>query len=267
MNKSIATIALAAAVAASSAQAQVPTLEDLSISGSFVYESEYIFRGANLNGDSFQPQIEFGLPLYGGNLYAGIWTNLPISETISTGDPGNEVDPYIGYAYPVTDIVTVDVGFTYFWFPEDSTSNTIDRTREIYVGVQADVADQIFVTPAVYFYYDFDLEQVVVEGSVGYTLDLEDIAGIPGVAVDTAGYVGFVSTDDTSGGQGPAGGENGYTYYGGSADLIYSLNENIAFSVGVRVAANNDDDTGPANGLNGGDQASFWWGGSASFSY
>ncbi len=258
-------IALASAVAASSAQAQVPTLEDLSISGAFVYESEYIFRGANLNGDSFQPQIEFGLPLYGGNLYAGIWTNLPIAETGANSGFGNEVDPYIGYAYPVTDIVTVDVGFTYYWFPE--IGSAIDRTREVYVGVQADVADQIFVTPAVYFYYDFDLEQIVVEGSIGYTLDLEDLAGIPGVGVDLAAYVGFVSTDDGNAGQGPAGVENGYTYYGGSADLIYSLNENIAFSVGVRAAGNNDGEFGPANGANGGDQGSFWWGGSASFSY
>ncbi|MGF1485075.1 MAG: hypothetical protein ACFBZ8_12005 [Opitutales bacterium] len=269
MNKSIATIALASSMVGITAQAQVPSLEDLSVSGSFVFESEYIFRGARLNSESFQPQVEFGLPLYKGNLYAGVWTNLPISQNDSTGDIGNEVDPYIGFAMPVTDIITVDVGFTYFWFPEDPVTTGVDRTREVYVGIQADVADLVFVTPAVYFYYDFDLEQTLVEGSLGYTLDLEDIAGVPGVAIDLAAYVGWLQTDDTSAGQGGGGSENGYVYGGGSADLVYSLNENIAFSLGVRAAANNDGDdpgnVGPANGL--GSSQSFWWGGSASFSY
>ena len=115
-------LALAVACAASlgglnaSAQDTSPPvlLDELSLSLTAAFESEYIYRGSELGDESFQPSIEAGVPLAAGNLYAGVWSSQDIS-----GTPSNEVDLYAGYTVDITDILSVDGGFTYYWYPEN----------------------------------------------------------------------------------------------------------------------------------------------------
>lgn len=271
MKKTIATIAMAS-VLGGSVFAQ--DLSELSVSGTFAFESEYVFRGSKLTDEAFQPSIEFGMPVYGGDFYVGLWTSMPIADGFPSNQ-GNEVDPYFGYAYPVTDMFTVDGGFTYYWYPSSiyiapaTVNGAIDRTREFYLGVSADV----MLSPAAYVYYDIDLEQWVIEGSIGYDFDLEESMGITSTILSLGAYVGNVSTGNQNAGQTPpvpgvGDPENGYAYYGINADLIYSLSENVDFGLGVRLSGNNDGDTG--NSVNGGPGSSdtfFWWGANVNMSY
>jgi len=249
--KKIATIALASVLGAGAVSAQ--SLADLSLTGTFDFESEYVFRGAELADKTFMPAVEAGLPIAGGDFYAGIWTALPIADE---GAVGNEIDLYIGYAYPVTDMFTVDVGAIYYYYPD--TTAALDREREIYVGVSADV----MLSPAVYAFWDFDQEGYTLEGSIGYTFDLEETAGVAGVALELGGYLGYTDLDDVNGGQGATEVGNGYGYVGGSADLTYALNEMTSAGLGLRVAHNTDD-----NEAAGVPDTNFWWGASLSFSY
>jgi len=249
--KKIATIALASVLGAGALSAQ--SLADLTLTGTFNLESEYVFRGQKLAQESFQPSLEAGLPLYGGDFYAGVWTNLPIENNAE-----NEIDFYAGFAYPVTDMFTVDVGAIYYWYPSQDNSpldGTVDREREVYVGVSADV----ILSPAVYGFWDFDQEGWTLEGSVGYTFDLEQAAGVSGAALELGGYLGYTDVDDVSAGQGTEAG-NGYGYVGGSADLTYQVNEATSTGLGVRVAYNNDDIPGASDTF-------FWWGANVTFSY
>jgi len=323
MKKTITTLAVAGAATAASAD----MLSDLSISGTFDFETQYVYRAAKLASQSFQPSVEFGYPVIGGDLYAGVWTNQPIdnADTPFTAanpnfnfvDPvtgtligpvvgkaqaaqANEIDFYAGYAYPVTDIFTVDVGATYYWYPEaGGGAGSINHTTEVYVGVSADV----LLSPALYYYYDFDLKQSLIEVSIGYSLDLGEYLGAEGVSIDTGAYLGILDTGDTSGGASnppppgvpptfgplnpafPSSFSNGYTYGGVTADLVYAFNDNVSASVGVRWSINNDGDDGtpfaapavpngpgffqpglgPANAA--GSESQIWFGATIGFAY
>ncbi|GHC11424.1 hypothetical protein [Cerasicoccus arenae] len=289
MKKTIATIAIIGAATGASAD----FLSDLSISGTFDFETEYVYRASKLADQSFQPSVEFGYPVLGGDLYAGVWTNQPITPATTAitvgGIPvgtaragiGNEIDFYAGYAYPVTDIFTVDLGATYYWYPESAGAGAINHTTEVYFGVSADV----LLSPAVYFYYDFDLKQTLVELSIGYSLDLGEYLGAEGLSIDTGAYFGLLNTGDTSGGSAtnfilnppvagltaPVDNSNGYTYGGVTGDLVYAFSENVSGSIGVRWSINNDGDSGtlagngPANFF--GSASQVWFGSTLGFSY
>ncbi|WP_309386521.1 hypothetical protein [Cerasicoccus frondis] len=248
MKKTIATIALAGVATAASAD----FLSDLSIAGTFDYESEYVFRSSKLAQESFQPSVDFGYSVLGGDLYAGIWTMQPISAGYA-----NEIDFYTGYAYPVTDIFTVDAGFTYYYYPDTGVGG-LTRSREVFLGASADV----LLSPAVYFYYDVDLEQTVFEFSIGYSLDLGEYASVEGLSLDTGAYLGFVDTQDVGGLGG--GLHNGYTYGGITLDLVYALNENVSSSIGGRWSINND---GKGAGVNVGGESKLWFGATLGFAY
>ncbi|WP_309397880.1 hypothetical protein [Cerasicoccus maritimus] len=258
MKKAIATIAIAGAATAASAD----FLSDLSIAGTFDYESQYVFRSAKLAYESFQPSVDFGYSVLGGDAYFGIWTNQPITGLSHAGNGfANEIDFYLGYAYPVTDIFTVDAGFTYYWYPETIAGSGLPgQTREIFLGGSADV----LLSPALYVYYDFDLEQVVVELSIGYSLDLGEYVGAEGLSFDTGAYLGFVDTEDGSAGLTTPKVKNGYTYGGITADLVYALNENVSSSIGVRWSVNNDGDSA---GVNIGSESQVWFGATLGFAY
>jgi len=265
MKKFIASLAIASVAAGLSAQETGSSLTDLSITGTFDFETEYVFRGVQLAPQSFQPSVEFGFPVLGGDLYTGIWTNQPIAtDGVNTqaNIVGNEIDFYGGFAYPVTDMFTADIGFTYYWYPEATTGN-IGQTREIYVGVSADV----LLSPAIYFYYDFDLQQTVLEFSIGYSFDLGEYVGAEGISIDVGAYYGWLSSEDTN----PLGAgdqKNGYGYVGATADLVYAFSENVSASVGVRWAYNNDGDGAvPGFSVNSGKESSVWFGATLGFAY
>jgi len=268
MNKKITAMAVTALLCAGSAHAFID-MNDLSISTSFAVEGAYVFRGKQVTSWSFQPSIEFGADGY----YAGIWTNQPFNNNDqsvggpASGPDGNEVDFYLGYGMEIADPFSIDVGFTYFWYP-DATAGLggvpVDRSREIYIGATADV----MLSPAVYFYYDFDLEQVTLELSVAHSVDLSDM--VDNTSLELGGYWGFLNADDLNGGQiaTPAIGgdpENGYSYWGLTADVVYSFNDTSSASIGIRYSGNNDNGNavGATDGF--GDRAledSFWFGAS-----
>ncbi|MGF1451330.1 MAG: hypothetical protein ACFB21_04540 [Opitutales bacterium] len=238
-------------------------LGDLSVSGTFAYESEYIFRGEQFAQHSFQPGVELAFPVVGGSLYGGVWANMPINdnEDAVAGNPaiyGNEIDFYAGYAIDVTDIISLDAGFTYYWFPEATVNagnppafGGDEETEEIFAGIGADV----LLSPAAYFYYDFSLETFTIELSSGYSFDLGDYAGVDGASIDTGGYLGFVF-DQTDG-------EQDRVYWGINVDLVYALSENVSASVGARYAGNDkDSDRSPSD-----DDSHLWWGASIGFAY
>lgn len=261
MKKIIATIALAG-LGATATQAQ---LENLSVTGTFDFESQYVFRSVKITGPSFQPGLELGYPVLGGDLYAGVWSAVPLTANRTAAnfpqDRVNEVDFYVGYAYPVTDMFTVDVGFIYYWY-SNAPVGTLGQKREVFIGVSADV----LLSPAVYFYYDFDKEQTVVEFSVGYSLELAEYVGVNGLSIDLGGYYGLLNAEKVDPLTNPKR-NDGYSYVGATADLVYDFSENISVSVGMRVSYNNEGKQSQLGSVNRGGETQFWWGASVGFAY
>lgn len=165
---SAAALAVVAPVAVSTASAQ----DEVVISASIDYVTEYVFRGYSLAEGAIQPGVEVS---YGG-LYGGIWYSAPVENEDLYLD---ETDFYAGYGFDIAEGVSGDVGVTHYAY----SGSQYDGTTEIYGGLSF---DQPF-SPSVYGYYDFDLEIFTVEGSGGYSWPLAEATSLDlGVAVGAA---------------------------------------------------------------------------------
>ncbi len=209
------------------------TPEDITVETEFAFESEYSFRGEKLGGPSMQPGMEIGIK----DAYIGTWMSMPLSRGMNAGD--NEVDFYGGYVFAVHEMVELDVGYTYYWFPEGGSE------REPYIGAAFDLP----FDPAVYAFYELEDDILTLEASVGYAYDLAEV-GFDGYELDLGAYIGFQHFDDSDADEA--------FYYGLSADIVYVLNESVAFSAGVRFAGNTEAPD-PDQQL--------WWGSAVSVAY
>ncbi len=233
MNKRILKTAAALALFQASTSGYTQFVhDDVSVETDFAFESEYSFRGEKLDGPSLQPGVEIGI----NDGYIGTWLSMPLDrQPIS----GNEVDFYAGWVFAVSETVDLDVGYTYYWYPQAGGSD-----REPYAGVTFDT----LLEPAVYFFYETEGEVLTVEGSIGYEYDLSG-AGFEGHVLDLGAYAGYVTNDED------------YFYYGLSANLVYALSDAASFSVGPRFAGNSD------GGVVAGPQQQLWWGTAVSVAY
>jgi uncharacterized protein (TIGR02001 family) len=221
MKKIIATLSALAAFSFASAQ-------ELSVSTTFGYESEYIFRGVQFAEEIFTPALDFSV----GGAYLGFWAALPAKEA-----DGNELDVYAGYGMALGDVLSLDVGATYYTFPdsEDDFFDTDVNSLEFYVGISADVMG----APSAYIYYDVDLEVLTGEVSGGHSIDIAD-----NTSLDLSAFLGFVSPDEG----------DDYTYYGASVDLGYSFTDAASAALGVRWSGASEDY------MYDGDSNTFWYG-------
>lgn len=190
---------------------------DYSLSSDLTYASEYIFRGVQLGDTTLHPSLE----LTQGDFYLGMWAALPIDQVESKGWT-NEFDFYLGYTKELSDKASLDLGVTYYYYPDGN----VDESTEAYLGLTFDVAG---FTPAVYSYYDFDLEALTLQGSIGYSIPM---AGA-GTSLDLSATYGYVDLDDND-----PGAVDSYSYYGASAQIPYKLNDNATLTVGVHYASN-----------------------------
>ena len=220
-----------------------PSLSNFKVSASVGFESEYVFRAVKLAGYSVQPKVEIAYPVAGFDLYGGAWMNAPVqSQRNSSGELSNlqEIDFYAGatYAYQM---LTFDVGYTYYWYPSDKAD--ISRENEVYFGITGDSASflgGVNLNPSVYYFYNFQLEQHVIESSLGYEFEVGSYVGVNGLTLPLRAYFGWLSADRANGDQdysaGSADSDASYFYYGGSADIAYAFNEYCTVSAGVRYS-------------------------------
>ena len=185
-----------------------------SVTLDFPYTSKYVFRGLEAGKDSIQPSIEFA----SGPMYAGIWTNQPITKNAD-----NEFDFYTGYKMKLNDAWDVDAGATVYYYPEmDRSSGGKRHTTEGYLGLNGNVKG---FTPGVYTYYDFDLKTTTVQGQVGYSIP----AAKAGLSFDFSANVGRVFAKD---------GIN-YNYWSAGVNVPYKLNDKSTIYVGSSYSNSN----------------------------
>ena len=198
--------------------------DPLEVSTTVAFESKYLFRGFEFAGTSFQPSVT----LSKDGFYLTAWLNLPIGD--NDGPPlqpyGDELDLVGGYSAPVNDIISYDIGITYYMFP-DATSGFGDlwkedqgetggNTIEPYIGLSFDVP----LAPSIYLYHDIMLDTTTVQGNASYSYPLSE-----STSFDLGGYIGYV-IDDTGG--------TDYLYGTASANVSYAVSDNGSMYVGVR---------------------------------
>ena len=173
-----ALLALVPAVAGDHAHAG----EDLGAEVSVGYDTDYIFRGANLGQDLLWSDVNVSTSLSDGlGLNIGAWYANPTDA----GD--DELDIYAGVS---TDLggMSLDLGTTYYYYPGATGSNTLEFGAALGTSVGAfDLSLGV--------YHDIDTENTYVELGAGTSFDLTD-----NISLDLGATIGN-NQDEVVGGQ------------------------------------------------------------------
>ena len=223
--------------------------EKWSILGSFGFESHYVVSGVKTANESFQPNIEVTRDF----LTIGLWSNLPLID-----DSDNFVDEHRIYAstgFLPYKLLTINLGGTYYWFPNDGSNP--NRTREFNFSAAFDN----LLNPAIQFNYDFDLEQTELILAFEHEWSLEKFIRNFSLNISTA--FGYLRAEDSDSNQTPGTMADGYLYIELITNVNYSINHFSNISLGPRFATNNN---GESRNI-GGHMTHLWWGISASLTY
>ena len=220
----------------------------LSVSTAVGYESQYMFRGEKFAGHSIQPKIEFAYPIYGFDIYLGAWANTPIE-----GSKGGltEIDLYGGVNYYYKSL-RVDVGYIYYYYTDtDLTRNNLSRDMEVYVGTAFDTSaylDGINLNPSIYYFYNWILQQNVVEISIGYAIPVGEWVLDDGrLSLPINIYGGYLTADRKNGDNGMPKEDVSYFYWGASADVAFAITDYCTISAGVRFSMREGGNEGDPN--------------------
>lgn len=185
---------------------------ETNMSAAVGYDSKYILRGVERADESMTVSLDMEFD----SAYLGLWSNQPI-----VGGLDNEFNFYGGLGFDVAEGISMDVGGILYYYPESGSGS---ETFELYAGFAFDSE----LSPAFYVYYDLDRETFTFEGSVGHSFEMDEKSSL-----DLAGFIGHVTGFDRvlNGGF-----VNDYSYYGASADVVYSLSDTSAASIGIRYS-------------------------------
>jgi len=188
---------------------------ELSVSTGVDYVTEYVFRGVSFGGASVQPYAEASI----GNFTVGGWFSTAIGEDSDIA--GDEFDLYAGYSVPLEGSISLDLGATYYHFPQggdffstkDGNSGSYEVSASVGFG-------EVPLAPSVTAYYDFTFEALTLEGSIGHSVEVGDAQSF-----DLGLTVGHV---EVSGGD--------YEWATASASLGHSFTDDVSAYVGANYS-------------------------------
>ena len=129
--------------------------------------SEYVFRGTSLGDSSLQPSTEIGFDF---GLTVGAWYSAGLGSDSSV--QVDEVNLYANYSLPIEGPISLDVGGTYYYFPQFGSLLETEGGAGSYEVYGSVGLSDFALSPAATVYYDFTLENLTLEGSIGHSLPL-----------------------------------------------------------------------------------------------
>jgi hypothetical protein len=161
--------------------------EPLGVDLSFDFNSKYIWRGQNLDDDyAFQP----GATLTYGNLSAGIWGSMELTDYTGNKGEFTEVDYSLDYSSTLgsSEVLGYSLGLIYYDFP----NTAIPSTTEVYWGFSLDVP----LAPSVTVYHDVDeAEGIYASFGISHSIEKIGIVGDVPVGMDIGVAVGWGDSD------------------------------------------------------------------------
>lgn len=214
---------LAAALLCATAFAPAVQAQDseLSVSTGVDYVSQYVFRGVSFADDAVQPYAEASY----GNFTVGGWFSTAIGE--NSADAGDEFDLYAGYSVPLDSSISLDLGATYYHFPQGGSFFETDGGAAGTYEVSASLGfGELPLAPSVTGYYDFTLEAFTLEGSAGHSFSLSESNSL-----DLGLTVGLVD------------GTDGFSYEWGTASVSVShgFTDDVSAYIGANYSVNSED--------------------------
>lgn len=193
--------------------------DDISVSTSIDYVSEYVFRGVSYQRGAVQPGIEIAK----GGFTVGVWSSVAMGEVSSAAI--DEIDVYGGYSWDLSDTISAGAGFTLYHFP-DTPGGLFDFGGASTFEINAGLDFNIPLAPSMYGYYDFDLEAFTVEGGLSHSIDIAD-----NTSLDLGVTAALVE----------ANGGGDYQYGLASAGLGYAFTDDVSASIGANYSLSSED--------------------------
>lgn len=207
--------------------------KDLSVRADVGWQAKNVFRGKERSDEDglFQTKVgvEYFVPGVSGlSAYASFFNADAIERS---------------YAYGLRKTVgdaVVDAGYLRMTSPSakffSNAAQGFTQLRaedEAYLGV---ILPKSFLQPALYVNYGFNLDQVVVEGSLYH--DFKEVGPFK-LDVTLRGFAGNLFANDAL--DDGSGAQNAYAYAGAGLDLSKSVGQGSVIGVGVNYAVNNDN--------------------------
>lgn len=155
------------------------------------FASKYIWRGQLLNDDLvFQP----GFSATYGNITAGIWGNLDLTNYNDRNGDFLEMDYYLDWSddLPGVERVSYSTGLIYYDFPGSYANGArLPDTLEVYLGLSFDLP----ASPSITTYHDVDeVDGTYITLGFGHSVEevMELCPGVP-VAMDLSASLGWGS--------------------------------------------------------------------------
>ncbi|YCM45782.1 TorF family putative porin [Verrucomicrobiaceae bacterium 227] len=236
MKKTLSILAIGSGLFLGQAQAEIESEFHVG------YNSEYVFRGIDLGDDAYEYGLDFaGSCDCGLDWSAGIWSISP------DGTDGN-VDELDIYAAISKDLgfASVAVGFTAYTYDGGG-----DDDAEVFLGFSAEPIGGLDAGLTVFFGTDGILEeQVLLEGSLGYTFAVSDK-----VAANVGVVYGYVADEGLAG----YASEDGSAYFSATLSFDVALSDDLTFSPYVSYIEGEEKRIGPGvqDGVIGGAKVSF----------
>ena len=192
---------------------------DLSVSTGVDYVTEYVFRGTSFAGAAVQPYAEVST----GNFTVGGWFSTAIGEDSDVA--GDEFDLYAGYSVPLEGSISLDLGGTYYHFPQGgSFLSTKDGGSGSYEVSASLGFGEVPFEPSLTAYYDFTFEALTIEGSAGHSVPVGDSQSF-----DLGLTIGHVEVDDGS-----------YEWATASAALAHAFTDDVSAYIGANYSLSSE---------------------------
>lgn len=230
----------AAALLAATAMAPTAFAQDseISVSTGVDYVSQYVFRGVSFADDAVQPYAELSY----GDFTVGGWFSTGVGEnSIAAGD---EIDLYAGYSVPLNSSISLDLGATYYHFPQGGSFFSTDGGSAGTYEVSASVGfGDVPLSPAVTAYYDFTLEAFTLAGDVSHSFAIGE-----NQSFDLGLTVGLVDGDGFS-----------YEWGTASAALSHGFTDDVSAYIGANYSLNSEDLLDFDSIINGEPEGDLFW--------
>lgn len=215
MKKYIISLITSFVVLVASAQAQT-----VAVTGGF--EGTYVFRGVAGEANVGNTSLKLELPSKTTFEVFSTWAVDGLKTSVS------EVDLSLSQAYAVDAATTLTVGGTGYFYPKASAAKgQTNYSLEAF----ASLGYKAFLNPTVTAGYDFNLEQLFAEGSIGQPINLPLLAA--GWSLRPSAALGWVAAKDALPEKRGFAVKDSYYYLTGKVDLVYET-KNAVVGIGYR---------------------------------
>ncbi|MDR0693599.1 MAG: hypothetical protein LBF49_03480 [Puniceicoccales bacterium] len=203
------------------------------------FKNEHVSHGRNELHKVYTPRGKAGYQVFDGFwAYAGVDSVQGIVKPTEFAS-FDHISPFTGVSYDVTDEVKLDAKYKHHFYtaiPKEKNDGQPLKLKRYSKEVCLGIVFDSFIKLSLNGSYDFEREEVAIEGAAEYNFDLSFL--LSGLGIGTWAKVGYDCTNKPMGLPKEIGlPKTCYYYYGAGADLAYKISH-VRVKIGVGYEGN-----------------------------